>query len=277
MQQFWNMLRTIAYRLLNFFCWFWTFKGESASKLIFSIILLEVEINHLFSRAQKMKQKSALKTSFIPSQKGKKMIVFVVFCCCFCFLTLQWTKLISLTLVKRLSSCFIWILPLSAARTHQYRSTHKPKVIYVLIDVLDVNVLWKREKKRKHLVISWADFLQFTGPGVLLYLWGLKCADRVCSREIMHWYVMQSLVKCLFKMFTICMCLGSSGEVWAVESMINPSIAIRWLFLSSEAFVKLTGHSFSAYPSLFQVSFHLCYFLFCFCRSVGFTAASCTK
>lgn len=70
----------------------------------------------------------------------------------------------------------------------------------------------------------------------------------------MHWYVMQSLVKCLLKMFTICFCVwepqGKLGVQWLLLLSCQwltwicfPSITIWPLLLLSEAFVKLTGPS----------------------------------
>lgn len=77
----------------------------------------------------------------------------------------------------------------------------------------------------------------------------------------MHWYIMQSLVKCLFQMFTVCSCAGnlrgsrSAMTFFIVQSMINlnqfPFGRHQTALLLSEAFAK------SAFPSSFDRSLSL--------------------
>lgn len=97
----------------------------------------------------------------------------------------------------------------------------------------------------------------------------------------MHWYVMQSLVKVPFlQPFPISLCLGTSGVVGVQQTLVSSQWLNPNLVSLPSAFLFIWGPSkvnqlFSFCASL--SSFMELYFLFCFCRSVGFTAASYTK
>ena len=127
-------------------------------------------------------------------------------------------------LVHSLFPCSLYS---SVLKHRQTKGNFMPKLMF-----LDVNVLWK---KHINCYISWPGLSWFSSSSrYSLQARVVDCTIRkdrliqaVCaettdhrsallkrnlSEEVefelnMHWYIMQSLVKCLFKMFTVCPCV----------------------------------------------------------------------